>query len=409
MLTERVAKIMSKHYVCDSCTGRQFGQLLSGYTNAERGRILRTAVAFAIDAGQKIEAVPTNFFGYRFRQNKDFASTVKKPSKCWVCDGLFGKIDTFAERVAKQLKGLEFNTFLVGTTVSRKLLEREETLWEEVGIETAEPLRAEVNRELGKRLEKLTGKCAELKKPDIAILVNLQTGRPKIIVNPLYLFGYYKKLVRGIPQAQWRPYYMTSVQEVIARPLMAATKGKAHKIHAAGREDVDARCLAWRPFVIEILQPKKRELDYKKIVKQINASKKVFVKFLKPTTMDTARKLKEAAPDKSYRAIVALDKPIKKAELKSLLKLVGTIHQRTPERVLHRRAELMRKREVKKLKWKYINGKKFELDVTGSSGLYIKELISSDNGRTKPSVSELLGRKAVCKALDVIDIAQIKI
>jgi tRNA pseudouridine synthase 10 len=125
--------------------------------------------------------------------------------------------------------------------------------------------------------------------------------------------------------------------------------------------------------------------------------------------MDTARKLKEAAPDKSYRAIVALDKPIKKAELKSLLKLVGTIHQRTPERVLHRRAELMRKREVKKLKWKYINGKKFELDVTGSSGLYIKELISSDNGRTKPSVSELLGRKAVCKALDVIDIAQIKI
>jgi len=409
MFTERVAKIMSKHYVCDSCTGRQFGQLLSGYTNAERGRVLRTAVAFAIDAGQKIEAEPSNFFGYKFRQNKDFASAVKKPGKCRVCDGLFEKIDTFAERIAKQLKGLEFSTFLVGTTVSRKLLEREETLWEDVGIETAEPLRAEVNRELGKRLEKLTGKRAELKKPDVAILVNLQTGRPKIIINPLYLFGYYRKLVRGIPQAKWRPYYRTSVEEVIARPLMAATKGKAHKIHAAGREDVDARCLAWRPFVVEILQPKKRELDYNKIVKQINASKKVTVKFLKPTTMDTARKLKEAAPDKSYHALVALDKPIKKAELKKLSKLVGTIHQRTPERVLHRRAELMRKREVKRIKWKYINGKKFELDVTGSSGLYIKELISSDNGRTKPSVSELLDRKAVCKALDVVDIAQIKI
>lgn len=409
MLLERAAKILEKRYACDNCLGRQFSQLLSGYTNAERGKVLRTALAMAIDASQKAEIESSNLFGFRFRQSRDFAKGVKKPGKCWVCDGLFTRLDNLAGKVAKQLASYDFNTFLVGTSVSRKLLEREEALWEEVGIETAEPLRAEVNREIGKRLEKLTGKRAELKRPDIAILLNLQTGRAKLAVNPLYLFGYYKKLVRGIPQAKWEPYYRTSVEQIIAKPVMVATKGKMHKIHAAGREDVDARCLAWRPFVLEILQPKIRRTHYKKLVKRINKSKKVLVKFLKPSDMDTARKLKEAAPDKSYRALVMLGKPVKKAELKKLSKLVGIIHQRTPERVRHRRAELLRKRQVKKIKWRYINSKKFEVAVTGSAGLYIKELITGDGGRTKPSVTELLDRKALCKQLDVVNIGRIKI
>ncbi len=409
MLLEHAAKVIEKKYVCDHCLGRQFGQLLSGYTNAERGKVLRKALAMNVDAGHAVKAEPSNFYGYKFRQNAEFAKGVKKPGKCAICGGLFDKLDGLAEKIAKQLKCYDFNSFLVGTTVSRGLLEKEEALWEEVGIETAEPLRAEVNREIGKRVETLTGKRAELKKPDIAVLVDLQTGRVKLTVNPLYLFGYYQKLVRGIPQAEWSRYYRTSVENIIAKPVMDATKGKAHKIHAAGREDVDARCLAWRAFVLEIIQPQKRLIDLKKAAKQINKSGKVRVKYLKPSEMEVARKLKEASPEKSYRALVVLDKPIKRPELKKLNVLVGTIKQQTPTRVLHRRADLSRKREVKKISWKYINGKKFELKVRGSAGLYIKELISSDEGRTKPSVSEVLERKAVCKELDVIDIGQIKI
>ena len=37
-------------------------------------------------------------------------------------------------------------------------------------------------------------------------------------------------------------------------------------------------------------------------------------------------------------------------------------------------------------------------------GLYIKELISSDEGRTSPSVSEILGKKAFCVQLDVLEV-----
>jgi tRNA pseudouridine synthase 10 len=45
-----------------------------------------------------------------------------------------------------------------------------------------------------------------------------------------------------------------------------------------------------------------------------------------------------------------------------------------------------------------------ELQITGESGLYIKELISGDEGRTEPNISELLDNKVKKISLDVIKI-----
>ena len=72
------------------------------------------------------------------------------------------------------------------------------------------------------------------------------------------------------------------------------------------------------------------------------------------------------------------------------------------------REDLERKRIVKGLKWKMKGKKALEFIVQGSAGLYIKELISGDEGRTKPSVSEILGVPAKVKELDVIKIGKMK-
>jgi tRNA pseudouridine synthase 10 len=69
---------------------------------------------------------------------------------------------------------------------------------------------------------------------------------------------------------------------------------------------------------------------------------------------------------------------------------------------------LSRKREVLSISWKRKGPKKIELIVKGSAGLYIKELVSGDNGRTKPSVSEILGVPAKVKELDVIRIGKVQ-
>ena len=44
--------------------------------------------------------------------------------------------------------------------------------------------------------------------------------------------------------------------------------------------------------------------------------------------------------------------------------------------------------------------------IKTEGGLYIKELISGDDGRSQPNVSDILGVKAICEKLDVIEVSE---
>ena len=104
-------------------------------------------------------------------------------------------------------------------------------------------------------------------------------------------------------------------------------------------------------------------------------------------------------------ARVEFEKELNPQKLKNLKKLSKEqIFQRTPERVLQRRADKIRRRALKNLSWKIRGKKKIDFRITAESGLYIKELISGDNGRTKPSISEILDNKVKNIELDVIRI-----
>ena len=113
-MIDNVIKILEKN-LCNHCLGRQFSQLLSGYKNEERGKIIRNFTAMLID-GKLIDYSkinPNNFYGFKFRQNKEFAKNLKK-EKCWLCNNLFDKSDSLAKKAVKKLKKIEFNNFLVG-------------------------------------------------------------------------------------------------------------------------------------------------------------------------------------------------------------------------------------------------------------------------------------------------------
>ena len=392
--------------ICDNCLGRQFGKLLTGFDNKERGKILRNYAAFAIDHGSldpnDIDLI--NFKNISFRERK--LEKPKEKFSCSVCNDFFEDgIEKYVKKALKKIKKLEFKTFAVGSRPSKEMLKKEEELWNIGGITTVEPIKSEINREVGKRLEKELGKKAELKRPDVVLLLNFDRDEVLVSINSLYIYGLYQKIKRGIPQTKWPSgKYKKSVEQEVAKPLMKLTKGAGHKFHGKGREDIDVLCLGWRPFVIEITEPQKRKIDLKKLQKDVNKSKYVNVKKLKFSSMNEVRDLKAHTGDKTYNAIVKLDKPIEKKDLKKLKKLVGVINQRTPQRVAHRRADLIRKRKVKTLKTKFIDKKTFEMKVKTNAGTYIKELISGDDGRSKPSVAEILDRKAICKQLDVIKI-----
>jgi tRNA pseudouridine synthase 10 len=187
-------------------------------------------------------------------------------------------------------------------------------------------------------------------------------------------------------------------------------QGKEFSFHGAGREDVDARMLGFgRPFVVEVKKPKKRRISLKALEEMINsnAKGKVEVSNLCFANKDFVRKLKRGdEAQKLYKATVEVDKSIYQKQLTALKKALtnANIKQQTPRRVAYCRADLMREKYIYKANVKRLTPKRFELEIRCQGGLYIKELITGDDGRTVPSVAQILGVKVIPIELDVLGV-----
>ena len=204
--------------------------------------------------------------------------------------------------------------------------------------------------------------------------------------------------------------YPESVEELASKPLLEAAEGEKTSFHASGREDIDARMLgSGRPFVIEVSKPKKRFLDLKKLQAAVNgnAEGKVEVSGLRFSNKEVVRRLKKGeSAQKEYRVLIDFENAISEEGLHLLEeKLSGiSIKQQTPLRVLHRRADLIREKYIYEVKVKKVSLKRAEMKIRCQGGLYVKELVSGDEGRTIPSVSELLGNRAKPLKLDVLNV-----
>ena len=66
----------------------------------------------------------------------------------------------------------------------------------------------------------------------------------------------------------------------------------------------------------------------------------------------------------------------------------------------------MRIKHVLVLSCEIFDDTHFEMTIKTEGGLYIKELISGDEGRSQPNVADKLGIKAFCKQLDVVEVSE---
>jgi len=434
LILEDARRMLSKYALCNSCLGRQFGGLLKGVTNEERGRAIKLVLALEAHSdlikgrGEGFLKILAENGLYQPAANVLGAEIGKKD--CEVCGGIMERIKEYALGVTRALEGLDYEDFLIGVRVSGELVEKEDRIRAEFGIEFGESMRMECSREIGKEVSKITGKAVEFKKPDVVVLVEIPGPKISVRPMPLYISGRYRKLVRGIPQSRWDcvhcrgkgcdlchgtgKIYPTSVEEMIVGPVLERTGGVSAKFHGAGREDVDAIVTGnGRPFVVEIKEPKRRRIDLKELEEEINrrAGGKVEVLDLAFSDKKRVRSLKERArvAEKSYRALVEVEREVTDEDLERLEKSFNgcLINQYTPKRVLHRRADKLRVKKVYEMRAKKVDDKKIELLVRCQGGLYVKELVSGDGGRTKPSVSEVLGAGARCLELDVVSVSEV--
>lgn len=424
-ILDTARRIVKLGPICDSCLGRQFAMLSTGLTNTERGRSIKTALAMQASADEDKamqEALASAFRPARLKLGRKD----EEDARCSVCLGEMRSenLDAWAAKAVEALQGREYATFVVGTKMSGLLAENEELLLADGGSKHAEPFKSELNREVGKRLAALTGKEASLKSPDVVVHLNLGIRAVELQVASIFIRGRYRKLVRGIPQTRWPcrecrgrgcprcegtgRMYQESVDELIRPAVVEAAQAEDTVFHGAGREDIDARMLGTgRPFVVEAVNPRVRKIDLAKLQEDINcrAEGKVEVKDLASTNAATVEYLKEAAFEKTYSVLVRLGAEIPEEKLKLVLnELVGTVDQRTPTRVSHRRADKLRVRKVYSADLVEVTGQTARITIRGDSGLYIKELVSGDGGRTRPNLADALRVDAIVIELDVIDV-----
>jgi tRNA pseudouridine synthase 10 len=426
-ILETAKKIIEEGPICDHCMGRQFAKLSTGLTNVERGQAIKLALAMEGDAMFK-ESGDDSLLEEMAKSSKYARKTLKiegEDEKCWVCLGIFENLDVWADRAVKSIGDREYSTILVGTKVSGLIGENEEILWSECGITQAEQFKTEMNREVGKLISARTGKEVEFERPDLVITLDIAEERTSVQVKSLYIQGRYRKLIRGIPQTRWPcrscggrgceqcnntgKQYPESVDELIGKELIEMTEAKDSKFHGAGREDIDALMLGTgRPFVVEAVSPRIRSIDVWELEKKINefADGKVEVEGLKIVEKAVIETLKSSKADKVYNLKVTFKEPVSTDKLEDAINsLIGVqIHQRTPQRVAHRRADLVRKRYVHNMKLVEKTDEFAIIEVHCDGGLYVKELTSGDDGRTEPSLTGLLGIQAKVDELNVIKV-----
>jgi tRNA pseudouridine synthase 10 len=438
-ILEETLTMLSKYPLCDNCLGRQLALLGYNIENKDRGKALKLGLTLQANAlyaekngeGVKwLKVLAVNGFS---REAQETLRHLKKrvPKKdssktCFLCEDKFQILDGLTQKALEALSNYEYSTFLVGIELPVAVEEREDEFKATFNVSYGESIRHEFGRLLGKRLAELTGKTAEYKKPDVAIIFNPFREQIRLQVNPLFVAGRYRKLVRDIPQSKWfcsncrgrgcekcggtGKMYPESVEELVSAPLLEAAEGEKTSFHASGREDIDARMLGnGRPFVIEISKPKKRFLNLKKLEAAVNAGAldKVEVSGLRFTNKDVVRRLKKAeSAQKEYRVLIDFENEVSEEGLRLLEEQLSgvLIKQQTPLRVLHRRADLVREKYIYEVKVKKVSLRRAEMKIRCQGGLYVKELVSGDEGRTLPNVSELLGNRAKPLKLDVLNV-----
>lgn len=386
--------------ICNHCLGRKLSSLVKGEDN--------------LDRAEKISE--------ELNINQDDAD-------CVICGNIFDRIDDeLFGKIYNKIEhlGVEFDTFLVGTSLDKAIKQKDDEISDSLDV-VVEPIKKELNRIIGSEIENNSNKEVSFDKQDIVINVDIRKKtKVRLQINPLFIEGKYNKYLRGIPQTKWPctkckgrgcddcngtgKQYPESVEELLSEKILEVTRGYEAKFHGAGREDIDVLMLgSGRPFVLEIKEPKIRKINLKELEEEINKSAEGKTAYygLKFVERNRKAEIKVSSPDtyKVYKALVKCEEPYDKSKLKDLEKL-DEINQQTPIRVLRRRADKVRIKHVKELKSEVIDDYTFEITIKTEGGLYIKELISGDEGRSKPNVSEILGVNAVCAQLDVIEVSE---
>ena len=344
--------------------------------------------------------------------NERFGSFFSE-GECVICGGAMEKVPLLAENGAKLIPG-DWDSFSISTSIPKEMLIAEEGAFDYC---LGEGIKSALNHVLSEMVSELSGKPYSPAEGSGRLVFDMRSLTVSAVGELLFIFGRYRKLAAGISQSRWdcrkcggrgcphcegKGRMYESVEEIISAPLEKRTGGKA-VLHASGREDVDVKNSAGRPFVLGISGVEKRKPDLEAAEGEIREDGRVEVSDLRFVHRSAVGLVADSHFPKVYSAIVEVEGGASEAELEKISSFDEVLSQRTPSRVAHRRADRVRKRRAKVVRAE-LEGGKLAVEVEAEAGAYIKELVNGDGGRTVPSFSSVLEKGCSCTSLEVVGI-----
>ncbi len=418
-VVDKVIEILRKYPLCDRCLGRLFAQLGKALDNAERGKALK--ICAILELHRRILAKEADLeilkeIARNCSLAKPLASSLgidisSKSETCYICGSRIEQLIEYGVKVVKdKLSELNAKRFLVGVIPPKDMVLREREVIASTGVNTWESIRSELKRVIGKRVRDEYGYTPDFEDPQVTVIIDFNSDNVWVEIPSLMILGTYWKFGRRISQVPWierngSRRYPLAIEDAL-QLAAAIAQGEKAIFHGAGREDVDVRMLgSGRPFVLEVHRPLRRDVAIVDLEIEINRfSPWLGFQLEQRVRREVIANVKSSRGYKIYRALVLTKDPVSDEDLKMLEEFFRgkVIEQRTPRRILRRKKDLLRRRKVISVKTLKIMDTLFEALIKAEGGLYIKELISGDEGRTKPSFSDVLGTRAECLELDVV-------
>ncbi len=315
-------------------------------------------------------------------------------------------IHNIISSISNFMKDIEYNSFYVGLS----------------GIDNIDDKNI-MRIDIMNQIESKLGKKRDFNDNEANFLIDFKKNNILLTLSQVYIAGNYCKFSRNLAQTQHFCRFCKgkgceqcsltgvktskSVEQLLGKVILEKFNASQLIMHGAGREDVDVLMLGkGRPFVVELTIPKKRFFDLKKIENEINKKydKLISVNNLIFTNKENVVKTKNTFHDKIYGANIFSENKFDIEKINNLIDKEIVVEQLTPTRVSKRRVLMKRDKMVIFKSVKKISDKEFYLVLKTTHGTYVKEFISGDDNKTKPSISEILGTKCTCTELDVLEI-----
>jgi tRNA pseudouridine synthase 10 len=330
--------------------------------------------------------------------------------------------------VLSALKQYQFQTFVVGCSVSPEIIDREDELRARRHIAGRQNIKGQISRYVGRLITSRTRRKVDHSKPDITVLLSIPSGPTTVSSRSIWISAFYRKTRRGIAQrtsfcrvcsgigcavCNYKGRNSETIQSLVTSFFVDNLKAEGGSFIWVGNED-DQSLVGGkgRPIYVEILKPKLRPSARSK--RQI--PNRLALGGIILNSIQILQSKPSEIPRLEMRCKIYL-KPKVGPEIETELEgirseLTKEFADRSVQIKLSKRGKSVRRRvQFVSLNWtdEADQGKRARsctLELIGESGVPVRKLISGNDDEIVPNMSRIL-KDFVMDPLRPFDIVEI--